>query len=73
MKLGKGRFEAEWVPSGPTNIRSPRHRRKFIEAYQAARTEYMTLVAAALGGRIGVFDVGSSGLKVHVTDPAAQH
>jgi hypothetical protein len=33
----------------------------------------MTLVAAALGGRIGVFDVGSSGLKVHVTDPAAQH
>ena len=46
----------EWTPDVPC-IRSNRARRKFFSAYAAARGEFMTDVAAVLGGAVVVADV----------------
>ena len=51
-----GGMKVEWLPDVPV-IRSPRHRRKFFEAYQAARRDFLTDVATTLGGNVGVVDI----------------
>jgi hypothetical protein len=45
----------EWKPNVP-RIHSARHRRKFFEAYKMARHEFMTDVAAIIGGNVLVVD-----------------
>jgi endonuclease I len=44
-------MKIEWEPEFPL-IRSPRQRRKFIEAYQAARNDFAQSVATVLGGAV---------------------
>jgi hypothetical protein len=51
-----GGMKVEWLPDVPV-VRSPRHRRKFFEAYQAARRDFLTDVATTLGGNVGVVDI----------------
>ena len=52
----EGRFRLEWDPAAP-NIRSGRHRRKFFEAYSAARRDFLESVAAVIGGNVAIVDV----------------
>jgi hypothetical protein len=48
-------LEVYWAPDPPL-IRRARAQRKFFEAYQAARSEFLEEVAAVLGGNILVVD-----------------
>ncbi len=52
---GRG-LAVEWEPDLP-NIRSPRHQRKFMKAYQLERDAFMQTVATMLRGKVGVFDL----------------
>jgi hypothetical protein len=45
FRWSEGKWSVEWDPRTPTGIRSPRHRRKLLEAYQTARTEYFQAIA----------------------------
>ena len=69
IRWSSGSLEMDWRPSVPTGIRSGRHRRKLIVAYQAARSEYMELVATVMGAGVLV-------IATHDTDgrenPSAQ-
>jgi hypothetical protein len=49
----------EWRPTMP-RIRKSRPRRKFIAAYQAARREFFTEVAAVAGGSVLVVDTDTN-------------
>jgi nitrate reductase alpha subunit len=44
-----GRYEVEWFPYKPDRIRSARNRLQVIDAYRAARREFLQVVAAELG------------------------
>jgi|EndMetStandDraft_5_1072996.scaffolds.fasta_scaffold95895_4 hypothetical protein len=48
-------FEARWSPDVP-RIRKPRQQHKFMEAYRAARREFLNEVAAIIGGNVLVID-----------------
>jgi hypothetical protein len=63
-----------WTPHMPA-IKSPRARRKFMEAYVRARNEYMQVVATAIGGRVMILDGISPAdiSQAHVADPAERH
>jgi hypothetical protein len=50
-----GRLEVRWLPDVP-HIREARHRRKFFEAYQAARRDFIKEVAVLIGGNILIVD-----------------
>jgi hypothetical protein len=52
----EGGFRVEWDPA-PPSIRSPRHRRRFFQAYAVARRTFMESVAAVIDGPLGVVDV----------------
>ena len=50
-----GHLEIEWSPAFP-RIRKHRAWRKFVAAYQAARREFYTDVAAMIGGNVLIVD-----------------
>jgi hypothetical protein len=52
----EGGFRVEWDPA-PPSIRSPRHRKKFFQAYARARHSFLTDVAVVVGGAVGILDV----------------
>jgi hypothetical protein len=52
---GGGIFDAEWDPRVPV-IRKARQRRKFTEAYKAARREFLQELASTLGAAVLVID-----------------
>ena len=52
-------FEVRWLPDVP-RIHKPRQRRKFFEAYQTARREFLGEVAAAIGGNVLVVDTDNN-------------
>jgi hypothetical protein len=60
---------AEWDPSVPV-IRKEKARRKFFEAYKQTRRDFMTEIAAVLGGGVLIVDIDTKfGMKV-VTPPS---
>jgi hypothetical protein len=69
-------LRVRWLPD-VSRINSARHRRKFFEAYAAARREFMRDVATAVGGNVAILDVpgevtdGKFALE-HV-NPATKH
>ncbi len=71
-----GSLEAQWTPDVPC-IRSPRHRRKFFAAYQAARRDFIRDVATSTGKSVLVADLAGSGdeieFKTEIIRPAAKH
>jgi predicted transcriptional regulator of viral defense system len=62
-------LQVEWEPAVPS-ISSPRHRRKFIESYQAARREFFADVATSIGGSIAVADLTG---EMEIIQPGARH
>jgi hypothetical protein len=64
-----GSMHVAWEPSVP-NIRSRRARHKFLQAYAAARREFMTGVAALLGGAVLIVD--TDGATEVVQPPSRQ-
>jgi hypothetical protein len=77
ISWSNGSLGMEWSPSMPTDIRSPRHRRKFLAAYQAARAEYMQIVATVMGGSVMVIDThdtdGRENPSAQAISPAERH
>jgi hypothetical protein len=63
------RLQVEWDPHTP-RIRSSRHRRKFREAYEAARREFIKDVATVIGGNVGVVDLDG---QFEVLKPSTKH
>jgi hypothetical protein len=57
-----GAAAVEWTPEVP-RIRSNRARRKFMEAYAAARRAFYTDVAAVVGGAVAVVDYPGCGFE----------
>jgi hypothetical protein len=49
-------FQLRWSPDVPL-IRNARARRKFFEAYQAARRSFLEEVAAVIGGDVLIFHI----------------
>jgi hypothetical protein len=49
-------FQLRWSPDVPL-IRKARARRKFFEAYQAARRSFLEEVAAVIGGDVLILDI----------------
>ena len=66
-----GGMQVQWLPDVP-NIRSPRHRRKFVEAYTEARHAFLTDLATTLGGNVGIVDIDAPD-KVGVVRPGTKH
>jgi hypothetical protein len=65
--------DVQWSPDVP-RFHSSRHRRKFLEAYQLARQDFMRQVATVIGGKFAVLDTdGSNVLGVDVASPLAKH
>src|SRR4051794_26201095 len=66
-------MRVEWEPDVP-RIRSPRHRRRFFEAYVAARREFMTDVATSMGGNLAVVDWAGDGMPItlEVVEPVSR-
>jgi hypothetical protein len=62
-------IRSEWEPGIP-EIRSPRHRRKFFEAYQAARRSFAEDIAIIVGGAVGVADVNG---EFETISPGTKH
>jgi hypothetical protein len=62
-------IRSEWEPHIP-EIRSPRHRRKFFEAYQAARRSFAEDIATIIGGAVFVADVNGETETIH---PRTKH
>ncbi len=65
----------QWEPNAPS-IRSPRHKRKFLAAYRAARRDFMQDVATSIGQVVAVIDAGdaaASGASIEAIRPAARH
>jgi hypothetical protein len=77
IRWENGSLEMEWSPAVPTGIRSGRHRRKLIRAYQAARGEYMELMATVMGAGVLVIDThdtdGRENPSAHAISPARRH
>jgi hypothetical protein len=68
-----GPLEVCWSPDQPF-IRRPRPRRKFLEAYQAARREFFKEVALVVGGIVLVVDTDLKTVSGHeVIVPPTQH
>jgi hypothetical protein len=70
-----GDLQVEWESDFPV-IRKERHRRKFIDAYQAARRSFWEEVAAVLGGSILVVDADTALTTVdrmEVVRPPVRH
>jgi hypothetical protein len=44
------------LPLEQWNGKSRRHRRKFFDAYAAARREFVTMIAASIGGAVLIVD-----------------
>ena len=66
-------MDVQWSPDVP-RFRSSRHRRRFLEAYQLARQDFMRQVATVIGGKFAVIDTdGSNVLGVDVASPLAKH
>jgi hypothetical protein len=77
IRWSNGSLEMDWSPSVPTGIKSGRHRRKLLAAYQAARAEYMELVATVMGGAVMVIDThdedGREKPSAQAITPARRH
>ncbi len=71
-----GGLHAAWEPA-PPRIKKARARRKFFEAYKAARGEFMTEVARLLGGGIAIIDTTEDGgidlTNLQITLPPTEH
>jgi hypothetical protein len=74
FRFEAGHFSIVWSPHEPV-IKSARARKKFMEAYQRVRNEYMEVVATAIGGRVMILDGLSPTdiARAHVSDPAERH
>jgi hypothetical protein len=75
FSVSNGRLEAQWEPCMPGPVRSPRHRRKFLDACRAARQEFVQTVATAMGGGVFIVDAddGHGHLAVEAVGPAKRH
>jgi hypothetical protein len=62
-------MKVQWEPHVP-HIKSLRHQCKFLEAYANARREFMTDVAATIGG--GVLIVDMDGTSEVIVPPSRQ-
>lgn len=62
-------IRVEWDPYIP-EIRSPRHRRKFFEAYQAARRSFAEDIATIIGSSVGVADLNG---EFETIRPSTRH
>jgi hypothetical protein len=62
-------MKVQWEPNVP-RFNSRRHQRKFLEAYANARREFMTDVAATIGG--GVLVVDTDGAFEVIAPPTRQ-
>lgn len=51
-----GAMSIKWHPTVPGHIRSPRHRRKLLAAYQTARREFAEMLATVIGGAVLIVD-----------------
>src|SRR5215208_3860522 len=68
-----GPLEVCWSPNQPS-IRRPRPRRKFLEAYQAARREFFKELALVVGGTVLVVDTDLKTISGHeVIVPPMKH
>ena len=47
----------------PTGIKSPRHRRKLLAAYHAARAEYFQAIATVMGSGVLILDTHDADSK----------
>jgi hypothetical protein len=54
---------ADWHPYLPT-IWSPRARRKFLAAYDAARNSFLEEIAQLIGGTVLVTDTNEAGTEI---------
>ena len=70
------RLEIERDPDVP-RIHSARHRRKFFEAYAAARRDFMRDVATVIGGNVAIVDVPGAvtdgSFAFEAVKPATKH
>jgi predicted transcriptional regulator of viral defense system len=62
-------LSVEWAPDVPS-LSSPRHRRKFFEAYKAARRDFFTNIATTIGGSVRVADLNG---ETEVMSPGTKH
>jgi hypothetical protein len=68
-----GPLEVCWSPNQPS-IRRPRPRRKFLEAYQAARREFFKELAVVVGDTVLVVDTDLKTISGHeVIVPPMKH
>jgi hypothetical protein len=68
-------MNVRWHPGVP-HIHSARHRRKFLAAYQAARREFLTMIATIIGGNVLVADTNAAVTELtelEVVQPAVRH
>lgn len=65
----EGALSIAWAPEVP-RITSPRHRRRFFEAYQLARRWFLTDVATTIGGAVLVADITG---ETEVVRPGTKH
>jgi hypothetical protein len=65
-----GQISAEWQPDVP-EVRSPRHRRRFLEAYDRERAQFLSEVATVTGKVIGV--VNLHGGELSICRPLVRH
>jgi hypothetical protein len=73
FRFEAGHLSVAWAPDVPA-IKSPRARKKFMEAYWRARDEYMVVVATAIGGRVMMLDGSPTDIcRAHVADPAERY
>ena len=56
FRWSEGKWSVEWDPRMPTGIKSPRHRRKLLAAYHAARAEYFQAIATVMGSGVLILD-----------------
>jgi hypothetical protein len=63
-------IHVEWLPDVPGSIRSPRHRRRFLAAYDAARDDFLTEVATLIDGTIGCITLDG---RLTICRPMAKH
>jgi hypothetical protein len=61
--LGAAGLQVAWHGQGPPRIRANKAKRRFMEAYRAARMRFAEEVVATTGERIAFLDTGTGELE----------
>jgi hypothetical protein len=64
-------LEVLWHGKGPPSIRANKAKRRFLEAYRAARMRFAEEVVATTGERIAFLDTGTG--EIECPRPATRH